>query len=68
MNKLIGTYGFKSRAEIVKEALRELLTKYKPPLLRYDHFNMGVHGVRIIDRQLHRIADIRLAQKEYTAN
>ena len=62
MDKLIGTYGFKSRAEIVKEALRELLTKYKapePPLPRYDHFNMGVHGVRITDRQLHRIADIR---------
>ena len=59
MDKLIGTYGFKSRAEIVKEALRELLNKYKPPLPRYDHFNMGVHGVRITDRQLHRIADIR---------
>jgi Arc/MetJ-type ribon-helix-helix transcriptional regulator len=61
MDKLIGTYGFKSRAEIVKEALRELLTKYKPPLPRYDHFNMGVHGVRITDRQLHRIADIRFS-------
>jgi len=61
MDKLIGTYGFKSRAEIVKEALRELLTKYKPPLPRFDHFNMGVHGVRITDRQLHRIADIRFS-------
>jgi len=63
MDKLIGTYGFKSRAEIVKEALRELLSKYKTPepvvLPRFDHFNMGVHGVRITDRQLHRIADIR---------
>jgi len=29
------------------------------PMPRYDHFNMGVHGVRITDRQLHRIADIR---------
>ena len=47
--------------EIVKEALRQLLKKYKPPLPRYDHFNMGIHGVRITDRQLHRIADIRFS-------
>ncbi len=63
MDKLIGKHGFKSRAEIVKEALRELLSRYKPPeptieLPRFDHFNMGIHGVRITDRQLHRIADI----------
>jgi len=65
MDKLIGTYGFKSRAEIVKEALRDLLAQYKTPNTieqpRYDHFNMGVHGVRITDRQLHRIADIRFS-------
>jgi hypothetical protein len=42
-------------------ALRELLNKYKPPLPRFDHFNIGVHGVRTTDRQLHRIADIRFS-------
>jgi len=61
MDKLIGKHGFKSRAEIVKEALRDLLNRYKTPemeLPRFDHFNMGVNGVRITDRQLHRIADV----------
>ncbi len=28
VDKLIGTHGFTSRAEIVKEAIRELLEKY----------------------------------------
>ena len=63
LDKLVGTYGFKSRAEIVKEAIRDLLSKYKAPLPtelpRFDHFNIGGNGVRITDRQLHRIADIR---------
>jgi len=30
VDKLIGKHGFTSRAEIVKQALRELLREYKP--------------------------------------
>jgi len=32
-------------------------------LSSFDHFNVSVHGVRITDRQLHRIADIRFKPK-----
>lgn len=62
IDKLIGKHGFKSRGEIVKEALRDLLTQYQETpqtnLPRFEHFNMGPNGVRIIDRKLKRIADI----------
>ena len=61
IDKLIGKYGFKSRAEIVKDALRDLLNQYKTAeaeLPRFEHFNKGPDGVRITDRKLHRIADI----------
>jgi hypothetical protein len=52
---------YRGAAEFVSEAIRlriEELRKFpQPPSLpRYDHFNMGVHGVRITDRQLHRIS------------
>ena len=62
MDKLIGKHGFRSRAEIVKDALRELLKQYKTAeaeMPRFEHFNKGPDGVRITDRQLHRIAEIR---------
>lgn len=31
VDKLVGKHGFTSRAEIVKESLREILNKYKEP-------------------------------------
>jgi hypothetical protein len=31
----------------------------EPALPYFDHFNMGVNGVRITDRRLHRIAGVR---------
>jgi Arc/MetJ-type ribon-helix-helix transcriptional regulator len=59
MDQLIGKHGFKSRAEIIKDALRELLTHYKTTEIpRFDHFNMGANGVRVTDRKLQLIADI----------
>jgi Arc/MetJ-type ribon-helix-helix transcriptional regulator len=61
MDKLIGTHGFRSRAEIAKEAIRAFLEKYQKEIAqlpRFEHFNMGATGVRISDRKLKRIADI----------
>lgn len=57
MDRLIGALGFRSRGEIAKEAIRQLLSHYKenlappePPTL--EHFNIGENGVRILDRSL----------------
>jgi len=49
IDKVLGTMGFRSRAEFVKEAIRNLLTQYaeKPSL---EHFNLNKDGVVIIDR------------------
>ncbi len=59
MDQLIGKHGFKSRAEIIKDALRELLTRYKnSELPRFEHFNIDPDGARITDRKRHMIADI----------
>jgi len=57
MDKLKGVMGFRSRGEIAKEAIRQLLSRYKekltppqpPPL---EHFNINENGVRILDRTL----------------
>jgi len=59
MDQLIGKHGFTSRAEIIKDALRELLTHHKnSDLPRFEHFNIDPDGARITDRKLHMIADI----------
>ena len=67
-DKLIGTHGFKSRGEIVKEALRDLLAHYQKTeqqeLPRFEHFNKGPNGVRITDRKQHRIADINFKPEQ----
>jgi Arc/MetJ-type ribon-helix-helix transcriptional regulator len=57
MDKLIGAMGFRSRGEIAKEAIRQLLSQYKekltqPRLPPLEHFNISEHGVRILDRTL----------------
>jgi len=50
---------YKSIADFIHEAIRmhfkELEKKNIP---RFEHFNKGSDGVRITDRELHRIADI----------
>ena len=57
MDKLIGALGFRSRGEIAKEAIRQLLNHYKeslasPELPKIEHFNISENGVRILDRSL----------------
>jgi len=57
MDRLIGTLGFRSRGEIAKEAIRQLLSHYKeslapPALPPLEHFNISEHGVRVLDRTL----------------
>ena len=57
MDKLIGALGFRSRGEIAKEAIRQLLSHYKenlasPELPKLEHFNISENGVRILDRTL----------------
>jgi len=57
MDKLIGALGFRSRGEIAKEAIRQLLNHYKeslasPELPKLEHFNISEEGVRILDRTL----------------
>lgn len=59
IDKLIGKHGFRSRAEIVKDALRELLSQYKTAEIempRFEHFNVGPDGVRITERKLNSLA------------
>lgn len=55
MDNLLGEHGFRSRAEIAKEAIRELLRKYEKltrTLPRLEHYNIDNDGVRILDRTL----------------
>ena len=59
MDKLKGVMGFRSRGEIAKEAIRQLLSHYKetlttpePPQPQLEHFNISENGVRILDRTL----------------
>jgi len=57
MDRLIGALGFRSRGEIAKEAIRQLLSHYKesltPQILpQLEHFNICETGVRILDRSL----------------
>jgi len=54
---LIGTRGFRSRAEIVKEALRHLLLKYSK-LQMLEHYNLDERGVKILDHRLDRIVEV----------
>jgi hypothetical protein len=51
-----GTMGYKSRAELVKEAIRDKLKTIpqtpEPPQPTLEHFNLSENGVRILDRTL----------------
>lgn len=57
METLLGTLGFRSKAEITKEALRHLLLDYGK-LSLFEHFNLDEDGVRVVDRRLNRIVDV----------
>jgi len=61
MDKLKGRYGFRSRGEIAKEAIRRLINYYeeKEPILpRFEQINCDIDGVKILDRQLRHVADV----------
>lgn len=59
IDNLVGKHGYKSRADVVKDALRDLLNHYQTKEIpRFEHFNIGPEGVRITDRKIGRIADI----------
>jgi len=50
-----GVMGYKSRAEFIKEAIREKLRTIPREILEQlslEHFNLDEHGVRILDRSL----------------
>lgn len=51
IDSLIGKKGFRSRAEVTKEALRHFLLDYpRHPTL--EHFNLDEQGIRILDHSL----------------
>jgi len=68
IDKRVGTHGYRSRAEITKQALREFMEKNPLPkieksLPHFEHLNMDATGVKIIDRQLKRVANIIINPK-----
>ena len=58
-DKLIGKKGFKSKAEIVKVALRELLDNYGADK-HFQMLNRTSDGVKIRDVRLGQVADIKI--------
>lgn len=59
MDKLIGKHGFRSRGEIVKEAVRELLAEYAQS--PFEMLNHSYQGVKVIDRKIRRVADVQFS-------
>ena len=57
IDRLIGTRGYKSRGEIVKEALRIFLDKFEKEE-QFQMLNHDSEGVKVWDRKLRRVADI----------
>ena len=60
LDGLLGTKGFRSKAEIVKEALRHLLLEYRI-MPMFQHFNLDEldeRGVKVLDYRLNRIVDV----------
>jgi Arc/MetJ-type ribon-helix-helix transcriptional regulator len=58
MDKLVGKHGYSSRADVAKDALRDLIKSYQKEETRFEHFNINSTGVRITDRQQGMIAEI----------
>jgi len=59
IDRLVGKEGFRSRGEIAKVALRNLLDSYKElitPVL--EHFNLDEDGVKIHDRTIHEYVNV----------
>lgn len=62
VDSLVDTKGYKSRGEIIKEALRNFLRNHLPRE-ELSIFNHDENGVRIKDLKLGRIADIQFTPK-----
>lgn len=58
MDRLIGSHGFRSRGEIAKEAIRQLLNSYQNILPIFEVLNHDQNGVKVYDREQHRVADV----------
>jgi Arc/MetJ-type ribon-helix-helix transcriptional regulator len=58
-DKLIGKKGFKNKAEIVNEALRELLDQYGADK-HFQMLNRTSDGVKVRDVRLGQVADIKI--------
>jgi Arc/MetJ-type ribon-helix-helix transcriptional regulator len=58
-DKLIGKKGFKNKAEIIQEALRELLDQYGADK-HFQMLNRTSDGVKIRDTKLGQVADIKI--------
>jgi len=61
IDKLIGAHGFTSRAEIVKEAVRQYLQKYEDTHLSI--INHDNNGTKIRDTKLNQITTINITTK-----
>ena len=49
---------YRSVAEFISEAVRRRLEELEKIPPRFEHFNLGEHGVRIIDREINWIVDV----------
>jgi len=59
VDRFVGKHGYRSRAEIIKDAVRRLLTSYPtPPKPSLEHFNLNEDGVQILDRDLNRVVQV----------
>ena len=61
MDKLVGKHGFRSRGEIAKEAVRQLISSYEKKetiLPRFEKINADENGVKIWDNKLRKSADV----------
>jgi Arc/MetJ-type ribon-helix-helix transcriptional regulator len=65
VDKMIGKHGFRSRAEIAKEAIRHLLSEYKAkePAMRFIMRNHDERGVKVWDNEMQMHADIQITPK-----
>lgn len=71
MDKLKGKHGFRTRGEIAKEAIRNIIKDYEHtilmPLPRLELVTVDKKGVRIhakiLDRRLQRVVDVTLNPK-----
>ena len=62
IDKLIDTHGFTSRAEIIKEASRQLIEKYAKED-QYTMLNHDSRGVKVRDNILRGVADVQFTPK-----